>query len=191
MSCRLRNNLISKGIVEFIELPASAGIALRGALRESNAMAESLIRELAIKRMEIGNLVFNFPREQYSKLDRGETPEAISAGWLTLSNDAYSNPAIQTVTGETMRLPFTTRAIDPINPKNTLFRFILDAGQFVGAWNTAILIGGSGATVTPGTGKIIAAVNNVKDDTNSPLNRDGTTIHLVNWKLKHLDSSEV
>ncbi len=187
----MENSLISKGIVEFIEFPANASIALRGVLRESDAMVESLIRELAIKRMEIGNLVFNFPREQYSKLDRGETPEVIAPGWLTLSNDAYSNPAIQTVTGETMRLPFTTRAVDPINPKNTLFRFILDAGQFVGAFSTAILIGGSDATSTVGTGKIIAAVNNVKDDTNAPLNRDGTTIHLVNWKLKHLDSSEV
>ncbi len=187
----MNNYLLSKGVVEFVAFPAKALQALRAALNESPDTLERFMQQQALQRLEIGNLVFNFPREQYAKLDRGETPDAINAGWLTLSNDAYSNPAIKTVSGETLRLPASARAADPVNPKNTLFRFILDAGQFVGAWNTAILIGGADATSTPGTGTIIAAVNNVKDDTNSPLNRDGTTIHLVNWKLKHLDSSEV
>jgi hypothetical protein len=178
-----------QGLVEFAELPASALQGLKAVLPCPDLL-EAFLAQHA-RRVRKHNLVFNYPREQYAKLDRGETPEAINASWLTLSTSSYTNPATQTVSGETLRLAATTKVVDPVNPRNTLLRFILEGGQFVGLWPTAILIGGPDATGTPGTGKIIAAVNNVRDDTNAPLNRDGTTIHLVNWKLKHLDSSEV
>jgi hypothetical protein len=179
----------SRGIVEFSVFPAAARNDLLSALNHPEL--NTIIDRWTCSTFQCGNLVFNYPREQYAKLDRGETPEAINASWFTLSNDAYTNPAATIVTGETLRLPTATKTVDPINPKNTIIRFILDVGQFVGAWKTAILIGGADATSTSGTGKIIAAVNDVKDDANAPLNRDGSTIHLVNWKLKHLDSSEV
>lgn len=136
------------------------------------------------------NLIFNYPRVQYAALDRGETPLSVNASWFTLSRDSYTNPALETVAGETVRVGTSTKIADPANPRNSIIRFVLDVGQFIGSWQSAILIGGDGATSTPGTGKIIAAVNGVKDDANTPLNRDGTTIHLVNWKLKHLDKSE-
>ncbi len=183
------NGLISRGEVEFIEFPKEMGPDLRWVCDSQDL--ELLIRRWAIHRFQKRNLVFNFPREQYAKLDRGETPEAINARWFTLSASAYSNPATETVSGESMRLETTTLAVDPSNPKNSVIRFILDAGQFVGSWSTAILIGGATATSTPGTGKIVAAVNSVTDDLGNPLARTGSTIHLVNWKLKHLDSSEV
>lgn len=182
----------SKGIVDFFELSPEAGPALhRLALELDDFNLENAAQPYLVKRIRQGNLLFNFPREQYAKLDRGETPEAIDAKYLTLATVNYTNPAVTTVAGESLRVITSTRAVDPTNPKNSIFRFILDVGQFVGAWSSAILIGGSGATSTPGTGKIVAAVNNVKDDTNTPLNRDGTTYHLISWKIKHLDSSEV
>jgi hypothetical protein len=178
----------AKGTVEFIELPAAA----RGDLLNGPDWPgwRTIANRWKCRSFQCGNLIFNYPREQYARLDRGEAPEAINASWFTLSNDAYTNPATTLVSGETLRLSTSTKTVDPINPKNTIIRFILDVGQFVGAWKTAILIGGADATSTPGTGRIIAAVNDVKDDANAPLNRDGSTIHLVNWKLKHLDSSE-
>ena len=186
---KLTETSYSKGLVEFIELAPEAGRFLREA--RSPEDWDQVIQKYQIKRFQKGNLVFNFPREQYSKLDRGETPETVNARYFTLSTAPYTNPAVQTVTGESLRLANSTIAIDPSNAKNTIVRFILDVGQFVGGWSTAILIGGASATITPGSGKIVAAVNNVKDDTSAPLNRDGSTIHLVNWKIKHLDSSEV
>jgi hypothetical protein len=177
--------------VEFVRLPGMLGDPLKMILENNNMQAlDQLLDDYAESSHIQPNMVFNFPREQYSKLDRGETPEAINAAWFTLSNQNYSNPSIQTVSGETFRVAATTQAADPANPRNSIIRFILDVGQFIGAWSTAILIGGSDATGTPGTGKIVAAVNNVRDDANTALNRDGTTIHLVNWKLKHLDISE-
>jgi hypothetical protein len=181
----------SKGVVEFIEFPDYSREWLHHCLARYPHDFELFIEQFALQRFEKSNLVFNFPREQYAKLDRGETPEALNARWFTLANSAYTNPALQTVPGEAFRLETSTQAADPSNAKNSIFRFILDVGQFVGSWTTAILIGGDDASNTPGTGKIIAAVNDVRDDSNAPLNRDGTTIHLVNWKLKHLDSSEV
>lgn len=180
----------SKGLVSFFELPAEC----LDELREKLAIGEpvdDLVEKYAKRRVEKCNLIFNFPRQQYAALDRGETPESINARWLTLSTAAYTNPATLTVSGETTRINTSTRAADPSNANNSIIRFLIEPGQFIGAWSTAILIGGAGATSTPGTGKIVAAVNDVKDDTNAPLNRDGTTVHLVNWKIKHLDSSEV
>lgn len=184
----------TKGLVEFAELPAECFDELRSAMSDVYSgldVVGELVRRHAKRRFDKGNLIFNFPREQYSALDRGETPEAIDAKWLTLSAAAYTDPAIETVTGESLRLQTTARAADPSNPKNSILRFLIGPGQFIGAFNTAILIGGSGATSTTGTGKIVAAVNNVKDDTGASINRDGSTVHLVTWKIKHLDSSEV
>jgi hypothetical protein len=181
----------SKGIVEFIEIPGAFSELVQEMAQHYPGQLEAFLERNAFRRFSKGNLVFNYPRVQYAKLDRGETPDAINASWFTLSNDAYTNPATETVTGESLRVSTSTKAVDPSNSKNSIIRFILDVGQFVGSWQTAILIGGASATSTPGTGKIIAAVNDVRDDSNAPLNRDGTTIHLVNWKFKHLDSSEV
>jgi hypothetical protein len=182
----------SQGRVEFIALPASAAQALQRVLQAGDdAVLESFLQKHSHERMTRSNLIFNYPRQQYARLDRGETPESINAGWLTLSNTPYTNPATETVTGETVRLAPITKIVDSLNANNSIIRFVLDVGQFIGAWKTAILIGGPDADSTPGSGKIIAAVNDIRDDSNQPLNRDGTTIHLVNWKLKHLDSSEV
>jgi hypothetical protein len=186
---RLESGSLSRGQVEFIGFPLEVREDLLAAMHGPDL--EGFIQRWATERFIRRNQVFNYPREQYAKLDRGETPEAINARWFTLSHDVYATPTVQTVTGETLRIGTSTRAADPTNQKNSLIRFILEGGQFVGAWQSAILIGGAGATSTPGTGKIIAAVNDVRDDSNAPLNRDGTTIHLVNWKLKHLDVSEV
>lgn len=180
----------SKGIVEFVELLPAGRALLYEYADADEATLDQVLAPYIRKRKKKGNLVFNYPRIQYATLDRGGVPESVNANWLTLSNDAYTNPSILTVTGETARVQAGAKIADPANPNNSILRFILDVGQFVGAWNTAVLIGGPTATDVVGTGKIIAAVNDVKDDTNAPLNRDGTTIHLVNWKLKHLDSSE-
>lgn len=185
----------SQGLVEFIELPGTLSPQLNQVLTcDRNDREQSLAAFLHVygrPSFQKSNLIFNYPREQYARLDRGETPLEINASWFTLSNDAYTNPAVETVSGETLRLEASTKATDPVNPKNSIIRFVLDVGQFVGSWTTAILIGGATADNTPGSGKIIAAVNDIRDDSNLPLNRDGTTIHLVSWKLKHLDSSEV
>lgn len=181
----------SRGLVEFIELPATQAKHLRHILGHTPDDLNQFLATQALQRFEKHNLIFDFPRIQYAKLDRGESAEVIDASWFTLSNDIYTNPAATTVSGETARVYTSTRAVDPINAKNSIIRFILDVGQFIGSWKTALLIGGATATSTPGSGKIIAAVNDVRDDNNVPLNRDGTTIHLVNWKLKHLDSSEI
>lgn len=181
-------NLISQGEVELITLPGMLGPELKEVLPNPDALEDFLERH---RKFSQHNMVFNFPRQQYAKLDRGETPEAINATWFTLSNDAYLNPSVVNVAGETFRVAANTNTVDPVNNRNSIIRFVLDVGQFIGSWKTGILIGGADATASPGTGKIVAAVNDVKDDANTPLNRDGTTIHLVNWKLKHLDASEV
>jgi hypothetical protein len=189
----------SKGLVEFVELPGMLSPQINRLLTSTtNACDEDREQALTALLQAYGrpcfqksNLIFNYPREQYARLDRGETPLAINASWFTLANETYSNPAVETVGGETLRVAASTKATDPVNPKNSIVRFVLDVGQFVGSWTTAILIGGADADNTPGSGKIIAAVNDIRDDSNLPLNRDGTTIHLVSWKLKHLDSSEV
>lgn len=185
----LSRDFVSRGAVEIAEFPIDLRAALLGALSCGQGV-ESIVCLHAPRRMRRHNLVFNFPRAQYAKLDRGETPESVNAQYLTLATAAYANPAQETVTGEAMRVAASTRAVDPANPNNSVVRFILDVGQFVGTWNTAILIGGA-ATATPGTGKIVAAVNDLKDDTGAPVSRDGTTLHLVSWKLRHIDASEV
>lgn len=184
------NTGFSKGIVEIVELPGHMREPLYNAMANYPDDLDSFLRLYGTGRVKKGNLVFNFPREQYAKLDRGETIEAINASWFTLSAAAYTNPATQIVAGETQRVGTTTRG-PGANPKHSVFRFILDLGQFTGTWQTGLLIGGDGATSTPGTGKIVAAVNNIKDDTGTALSRDGSTIHSVTWKLKHLDSSEI
>ncbi len=189
MVMQLQSGSLSRGQVEFISFPLNALDDLRRALAGPNA--EAFIQCWAKERFKCHNQVFNYPREQYAKLDRGEAAGVINASWFTLSHDVYATPSVETVIGETLRIATSTQASDPTNAKNSIIRFILEGGQFVGAWQSAVLIGGPGATSTPGTGKIIAAVNDVRDDSNAPLNRDGTTIHLVNWKLKHLDVSEV
>ncbi len=181
----------SKGFVTFIELAAECRPLLNEFIGEDDLTLGSILSPYVKNHIEKANLIFNYPRQQYAALDRGETPESINANWFTLSSDAYSNPATTVVTGETLRVQSSTKAVDPSSANNSILRFILDVGQFVGPWQTAVLIGGPTATSTPGTGKIIAAVNSVKDDTGQPLSRDGSTIHLVNWKIKHLDSSEV
>lgn len=184
--------LVSKGIVQFMEFPAEARMEIISLLQHGNqAEADRELRQLANRTFFKQNLVFNYPREQYAKLDRGDTPGSINASWLTLSTSEYSDPSVQTVTGESLRVNQTTQVADPTNARASILRFILDVGQFVGTWNTAILIGGDTATSTPGTGKIIAAVNGILDDLGQTLTRTGSTIHLVNWTLKHLDSSEV
>ena len=180
-----------RGEVDFIEVDGALSESLKNYLAENpspEALDVFLSGSVRFKRK---NMIFNFPRIQYSALDRGETPETVNAQYFTLSNTILTNPSLLIVPDEVLRLEPSTRAIDPSNPNNTLIRFILDVGQFVGSWKTAVLIGGAAATLTPQTGKIVAAVNDVRDDSNAPLNRDGTTIHLVNWKIKHLDSSEV
>lgn len=182
---------IVKGMVEVLSIPGILRHEFLHVMQSQDHQAvDDFMTDARIKGYLQGNMVFNFPRIQYAKLDRGETPEAVNASFFTLSNDAYANPDTTTVAGETLRVAATTKAVDPANPKNSIIRFVLDVGQFTGSWKTAILIGGPGATSTPGTGSIIAAVNDIRDDANLPLNRDGTTVHLVNWKLKHLDSSE-
>ena len=181
----------SKGYVSFIELDAKCRHLLDEVIGNSEKEIEEFLAPYVKSRIEKTNLIFNYPRQQYSALDRGETPESINANWFTLSSDSYTNPATTVVTGETLRVQSSTKAVDPSSANNSILRFILDVGQFVGPWQTAVLIGGPTATSTPGTGKIVAAVNSVKDDTGQPLSRDGSTIHLVNWKIKHLDSSEV
>ncbi len=190
----LEKKACTKGVVQFAEIPVKHYAELKGAMTDVYSgldVVDSLVERYANRNFGKGNLIFNYPREQYGKLDRGETPESINANWLTLSADAYTNPVITTVTGESLRVQASARSADPTNLKNTIIRFLIGPGQFIGAYNTAILIGGPTATSTAGTGKIVAAVNNVKDDTNSPINRDGSTVHLVTWKIKHLDSSEV
>lgn len=187
----MQNQFVSKGVVEVIRLPGKLSYPLKQVLADPDPRPlEHFLKENRQLDHTQHNLVFNYPRLQYARMDRGETPEPVNANWLTLSNEAYLNPAIQNVSGETFRIFATTRIADPVNPRNSIIRFVLDVGQFTGSWKTAILIGGTGASSVPGSGYIIAAVNNVKDDANTPLNRDGTTIHLVNWKIKHLDSSE-
>ena len=181
----------SKGFVSFVELEPECRPLLDKVVGIGEEELEEILAPYVKKKIEVCNLIFNYPRQQYAALDRGEVPEVINANWFTLSGVAYSNPAATVVAGETLRVQTSTKAVDPSNANNSILRFILDIGQFVGPWKTAILIGGADATSTPETGKIIAAVNDVKDDTGQPLSRDGSTIHLVNWKIKHLDSSEV
>jgi hypothetical protein len=185
----MEDSVKSQGIVEFAEFSAHSLGNLRFAMREPD-MLERYIRDFARRRFSKKNLVFNFPREQYAKLDRGEAPSVISANYLTLTNEPLTNPATLVVPGEAIRVQASARIKDPTNPKSSIFRFLLEPGQFVGTFSTAALIG-SDATADPGTGKIIAAVGNIKDDAGSSVSRDGTTIHLINWKLKHIDSSEV
>lgn len=180
----------SRGEVEFISFPTACLSGLNKVIHDPVELA-LFARKHATASTGKRNLVFNFPREQYAKLDRGDTPEAVNASWLTLSNSQFLDPSIQSVAGETNRILTSTKAVDPSGSTGSILRFIIDAGQFVGTWKTAILIGGSTAISTPGTGKIVAAVNNVKDDNEQPFNRDGTTVHLINWKIKHIDSSEV
>lgn len=182
----------SQGQVDIIALPASASRPLRRVLlQKDEKLLVAFLQEHSLSQFSKTNLVFNYPRKQYAKLDRGETPESINAAWFTLSNTPLTNPATEVVSGESMRIAPTTKIVDSLNANNSILRFVLDVGQFIGTWKTAILIGGPDASHIPGSGKIIAAVNDIRDDSNIALNRDGTTIHLVNWKLKHLDSSEV
>jgi hypothetical protein len=142
------------------------------------------------KEFELNNLIFNWPREQYSKLDRGETPDSVNACYLTLVNTQISDPSLLVVPNEANRIPYTARGKDPNDPKTTILRFFVDFGQFIGSFSTAVLIGGPLATSSPGTGKIISAVNNIKDDQGAAINRSGSTLHTITWRLHHLDISE-
>jgi hypothetical protein len=180
---------MSKGIVRFSEFPPGAVHLLKRA--ESEEDFERLIHAFSLRDFHQGNLVFNYPREQYARLDRGEEPGEINARFLTLSGDAYTDPAVETVENEVSRIQRTTRAVDVTNRRASIIRFIIKEGQFVGDWDTAILIGGPGATADVGTGKIIAVVNDVRDDQGAPFSRDGSTAHLISWKIKHIDSGEV
>jgi hypothetical protein len=182
---------ISRGQVSFLEFAPEDRPALIDILENTDpAHVDAALERLALRRFRKTNLVFNYPREQYAALDRGESA-SINARYLTLSADAYTDPSVETVSGESLRVGQTTKAKDPNDAKSSIIRFILDVGQFVGTWDTAILIGGADATGTVGTGKIIAAVNDLLDDQGNPVTRTGSTLHLVNWKLKHLDASEV
>ena len=189
----LHNTFVSRGNVGIVELPGDCRLDLFDVLTQVDERPqdlEALIQMRLLNQWTHHNLVFDFPRQEYAKLDRGESA-AINARYLTMASTSYTDSSVETVSGESLRVAQTTQAQDPNNTKGSILRFILDVGQFVGTWPTAILIGGATATTTPGTGKIVAAVNNLLDDQSNPVVRSGSTLHLVNWNIAHLDASEV
>ena len=146
----MKTSAFSQGLVEFVELPGELSSSLHRILGQADpTLLDDFLLKYSNTSFKKNNLVFNYPRIQYAKLDRGEAPDPINASWFTLSNDNYTNPAAQLVLGETYRVATSTKAPDPANSKNSIIRFVLDVGQFTGSWKTALLIGGASANINP------------------------------------------